>query len=371
MGSSLEMQLGRASTFVADRWPEIKDQAEELYSDIKDEFEEILLCGCGDSHHAALNLEMALAVWTGKRVRATRASQAAYHLAPQLWKQGARMLVIGISASGEVARTREALQLAKSYGARTLAITGDRSSSLAQLAHHVLSTPTPEMPIGPGLLNYLASLMMGYSFASVWSRGGLEGLLHQGLLNLPGMLDDWIEVERDRGVQFAEADPAEACVFLGSGPLLGTALYAAAKQVEAAGTQTWGQDVEEWAHIEYFCEPAEMPTWLLRAKGFSSEREEEVVAAANAIGRRLQVSTWSADPSWPQALRESLAPMVLWAGPVACAVRRAELLNESPYRGFRGGRSKKEGGGPSRVRSSAQRDPARTRAYFSGKSEST
>jgi glucosamine--fructose-6-phosphate aminotransferase (isomerizing) len=365
------MQLERAPTFVADRWPEITDQAGELTTDIMDGFDEILLCGCGDSHHAAVNLEMALAVWTGKPVRARRASQAAYHLTPQLWKQDTRLLVIGISASGEVARTLEALHLAKSYGARTLAITGDRGSSLAHLAHHVLSTPTPEMPIGPGLLNYLGSLMMGYSLACVWSREELEGTLHQGLLSIPEMLDQWIELERDRGMRFAEFDPAGACVFLGSGPLFGTALFAAAKQVEAAGTQTWGQDVEEWAHVEYFCEPEEMPTWLLGAKGFFAKREKEVVDAAKAIGRRLQVSTWSADPAWPHALREALAPMVLWAGPVACAVRRAELLNESPFRGFRGGRSREEGGGPSRIRSSAQRDPARARTYFSGKSEST
>lgn len=371
MSSSLEMQLEQAPAFIAEGWPDIKDQAKASLVDGKGGFDEILICGCGDSHHAAMNLEMALAVWTRKRVRATRASQAVYHLTPPLLKQGTRLLVIGISASGEVARTREALHFAKAHGAHTLALTGDRNSSLADIAHHALAMPTPEMPLGPGLLNYLASLMMGYSLAWLWSSAKHGEVLDQCLLDVPSLLDGWITREHVKGRAFAEVDPDRPCVFLGSGPLFGTALYSAAKQIEAAGVQSWGQDVEEWAHIEYFCEPPDMPTWVLQAGGVTARREEEVRSAAIVIGRRLQVSTWSADPAWPDVVREAVAPMVLWVGPAVCAARRAELLNEVPFRGFGGGRDKREGGGPSRIRSSALRDPAQSRAYFSIPSGST
>jgi hypothetical protein len=77
-----------------------------------------------------------------------------------------------------------------------------------------------------------------------------------------------------------------------------------------------------------------------------------VLAAAQAIGRRVQISRWLTPESEDSLLREAVAPLVLWAGPAAFAERLAERLGELPFRGFAGGRDRREGGGPSRIRSS-------------------
>jgi glucosamine--fructose-6-phosphate aminotransferase (isomerizing) len=363
--TALLQQLEQAPAFLDVGWPEVRDQANENVHGWQDTFEDIFICGCGDSHHAAVNLELALTLWTGKRVRALRSSQAVYELPPHLMRGASRTLVIGISASGEVARTREALSNARAFGARTIALTGKPRSYLAEIAEGTVALAIPEVPFGPGLLNYLASLMMGYSLAWSWSDKSRAELLDRSMRELPVLLASWVQAEFNKGKRFAEQGPDQTCIFLGGGPLYGSAMFAAAKQIEAAGTQAWGQDVEEWAHIEYFCQPADMPTWLLHVEGIRSTRAREVIAAAEAIGRRLQTSTWLADPIWPGMVREALAPLVMWVGPVVCASRRQQLLRELPFRDFGGGRSREEGGGASRIRSSEMLDEKKLERYFS------
>ena len=77
-----------------------------------------------------------------------------------------------------------------------------------------------------------------------------------------------------------------------------------------------------------------------------------MAAASSAIGRALFISQWLGDPNWAANVREMLAPFALWAAPTAYALHRGELLNQEPFRGFSGGRSRDEGGGASRIRSS-------------------
>ena len=321
------------------------------------EVDELIVCGCGDSHHAALGLEMALRRWTGKRVRAVPSMTAARYLVPDLGSSSSRSLLIGISVSGEVARTCEAVELARAVGAHTLAITGDEASSLAQTAESSLTLTPPPVPFGPGLLSYLASMIMGLAVAATLAPTSRRQELDYYIEDTPTVLDDWCEKQMERGKQFAEDTIDTVVVYLGSGPAYGSALFAAAKLIEATGAQAWGQDVEEWAHLEYFCEPADMTTWLLSSGGRSTSREQEVLEAARTIGRRIVVSSWHGGDDWSPDGREALAPLGLWAGPVAYASHRAEIIGEHPFRGFSGGRSHQEGGGISRIRSSTRVSP--------------
>jgi len=349
-----------AVEFIASSWPKTKIQAMEVLEGWTSEIDELILCGCGDSHHAALNLEMALGRWTGKRVRAVPSMAAARYLVPGLGSSSTRSLVIGISASGEVARTCEAVELGVAVGARTLAITGDKANSLAQTAEASLTLTTPPVPFGPGLLSYLASMIMGLAVTAALASTSHRQELESYIEGVPTVLDGWREEQVEMGKKFAEDTIDSVVVYLGSGSAYGSALFAAAKLIEATGAQAWGQDVEEWAHLEYFCEPADMPTWLLSSGGRSTSREQEVVEAARAIGRRVIISSWHGGDDWSPHARETLAPMGLWAGPVAYASRRAEIIGEQPFRGFGGGRNFQEGGGISRIRSSARVSPVET-----------
>jgi glucosamine--fructose-6-phosphate aminotransferase (isomerizing) len=352
---SLQIQSQHAIEFITSAWPEAQEAARQALKAKESKFEEVILFGCGDSHHAALGLEMAFDIWTGLKARAATAMTASRYLVPRLKVGSSQTLLIGISASGEVARTLEAVEMGVSCGARTLALTGAADSSLARASHMSLSVPVPSLPEGPGLLSFLSSLLMGLAVvqALAGEEDGKE--LDACMRAFPASLEAWIQEQSKVGRSFAEEiDPASAVVFLGCGPAYGMAKFAAAKLIEAAGMPAWGQDGEEWTHIEYFAEPAEAPTWLFTTRGRSHGREEEIIAAAHAIGRNLKISRWEGRPEWSSRAREALSPLALWPGPVAFASRMAARLGEEPFRDFGGGRSTQEGGGASRIRSSTR-----------------
>ena len=265
---------------------------------------------------------------------------------------GNDLLVIGISASGETARTIEAMRLAKDRGAHTLGITADPESTLATTANSIFELDLPDQPEGPGLISYLAALLAGYAIGYQLAKSRLREPVDSALNSLPEALSEWMENELAIGQEAAQnIDPNQPIMFLGSGPVRGAAMFAAAKVVEAAGQSASSQDVEEWAHLEYFNDPSQLPVWLLSAGGRSLGREQEVAEAAIQIGRTLIRSEWSVGPDW---LREDLSPLVLWAGPVKYANSLMDRLGERPFRDFTGGRDRSEGGGASRIRSSAQ-----------------
>ena len=91
---------------------------------------QVYVLGCGDSHMAAVGSELAFWTLAGLPCRAATALHFARYIAPHLQDDGGA-LVIGVSVSGQVARTVEALRMARRVGARTLAVTGDASSRLA------------------------------------------------------------------------------------------------------------------------------------------------------------------------------------------------------------------------------------------------
>lgn len=312
----------------------------------------LLVCGCGDSHCAALGAEFGLRLWTGLPVRVSDSMSVGRYWMDEA---GPGTLVIGISSSGEVARTIEALERARQSGAQTLALTSTAGSTLAATADGAIQSDLPAFPFGPGLISYLAALLGTLAVAAAVSGDDGAERLTERMAELPELVEQVITGQTQQGEAFANVVAmASGGVILGSGPCRGAAEYGAAKVMEAAGVHYRAQDVEEWAHLEYFVEPADMPTWLLTASGRSSTREAEIEVAAQAVGRRLQVTRWLGGAAWSSAEREALAPFGLWPAPVAFAQRLMALRQEEPFRGFRGGRSLAEGGGASRIRSSAR-----------------
>lgn len=149
-------------------------------------------------------------------------------------------------------------------------------------------------------------------------------------------------------------------VFCGSGPNFGTAQFCAAKVLEASGDAAIGQDVEEWAHLQYFAKAVDTPTFLITANERDASRAAEVKAAMLAIGRRvIEVSPQDAAVSadgfhLPYApCPEVFSPLLACIPAMLFAAYRAELLGEPYFRAFGGGRSIEGGGGISRIRTSA------------------
>ncbi len=355
MQESLTTQIEMAVGFITEIWKNASNQASQLALE-NESVRKVVLYGSGDSHHAALGLEMIFKTLAKRQAQAGSSMYVSRYIVPDLGETSQETLLVGISSSGEVARTVEALEMGNEIGAQTLAITSNVESMLAETASIVLPVELPDFPSGPGLLSYLGSMLLGYALAARLCDDDSARHLSKVLERLPVILERWMPSQLELGRRFAYDVQDGTCVMVGGGPAFASASFGAAKVIEAAGERAWAQELEEWTHLEYFCEPANMTTWILKADGRCRSREAEVINAVQTIGRNLAVSSWDGGEDWHPLLRESLSPLALWVAPTAYAVERSILLDEVPFRGFAGGRDPKEGGGASRIRSSQRQD---------------
>jgi glutamine---fructose-6-phosphate transaminase (isomerizing) len=335
----------------------------------------VYVTGCGDSHHAALASELAFETLAARPTEPMSALQFARYAAAYLPPTGpGTNLVIGVSVSGEVARTTEALRLARQAGASTLALTATPGSRLAAAAELVVLSTTPPFPDPPGehvpgVRSYLAN-QLGLLLTAV-RIGEVRGHLNWGaataarrdILALADAAQRTVDAcDRQAHALAEEWRDAADFVFVGGGPNYGTALFCAAKVLEASGDGAVGQDTEEWAHLQYFARATATPTFFITAGERDLSRAAETAVAAKAIGRRVvAVAPGSAATLRDVAARmlplaegvpEMFSPLVAAMPGELFAAYRAEILGEPFFRRADGVRTP----GINRVRTSAMRD---------------
>jgi glutamine---fructose-6-phosphate transaminase (isomerizing) len=342
--------------------------------------ERIFLTGCGDSHHAALGAEMAYEAVTGVPTEALTALQFSRYAAPFLSHGSFRSnLVVGISVSGEVVRTLEALQQGKKYGAATMAMTANPSSRIGKAGDVLVQTTTPEFPEPPGsdtpgIRTYFAHQLALYLLAVRIgeARGRISAseaqALRQDLANMSLKAEESLHACAPAAEKLAKDwHDADEFVFTGGGPNVGSALFSAAKVLEASGDPALGQDTEEWAHLQYFARKGNTPTFIISAGGREASRSAEIAAAARRIGRRvaaispvhLEELVENSEALLPIAagVREMFSPLIATIPGSLFAAYRAEETGETYFRGFGGGRNLEDMGGASRIRTSEMLDP--------------
>lgn len=283
---------------------------------------------------------------------------------------------MAISASGEVARTIEALEMAKQSGIFTVAVTGNGESTLASVADEVLVTMVPplrEFPanvVVPGSRSFMGSLIALYTSAVALGRrrGELEAKKAEELILELSAAGESIRKTILWSGNIAESissdwRDAEEFVFCGAGPNYGAALFSAAKLLEASGDPAMGQDLEEWAHLQYFSRRPDTPTMIMSSGERDWDRAQEIAIAARALGRRLAIVAPRDAPMLDELgkgatifltypIRDCFSPLVSCIPGLLLASERALLLNEPYFRDFAGGRNRTEGGGISRIRTS-------------------
>ncbi|PYT06746.1 MAG: hypothetical protein DMF60_08655 [Acidobacteria bacterium] len=99
----------------------------EQFLPLKD-YTDILLTGCGSSHHLAMCASFGWSEMLSRPVVAVAASELA-HFPEHYLERGSKPLVIAISRSGDTTEVRLAVErLKREYGARSLAVTSDGGS---------------------------------------------------------------------------------------------------------------------------------------------------------------------------------------------------------------------------------------------------
>src|SRR3712207_2441112 len=258
------------------------------------EVERVAIVACGTAYHAGLLGKQAIERLARLPVEVAVASE--YRYADPIGDE--KTLVIAISQSGETTDTLAAVEAAKAFGGRVLAITNTQGSLITREAEAVLLTRAgPEIGVA-ATKTFLAQvaaldlLALGLARAKE-SLGEEEELLKLGreLRRAPekveevlGMLEGGSLIEEAAGL-FEEA---RCALFLGRGPSHAVALEGALKLKEISYIPAEGHPAGEMKHgpialVDERCPVvAVLGDGLLREKTLSNI-EETVARGANVI----------------------------------------------------------------------------------------
>lgn len=359
-------------SLIEDVFPIFRAEAERVFDEaLCKQLTRLYTIGCGDSHHACLATELAFERLAGVPTEPSTSMQFARYAMSALNEAKDSEALIGVSVSGGVTRTVEGVTRAGKRGVQTIAITSSSQTPIAKAAQRVLTTRVPDVPNAqgvqiPGSRSYFASLVMLY--LSAIRIGEVRGVLtaHQaetwrmGLIDAAEAIRKTVKLSDDAARELAERTrDAPEFVYCGAGPNFATALFSAAKTLEASGDSAIGQDMEEWAHLQYFAKAVATPTFIISAQERDASRAAEIGVAMTTIGRRViavspaTLEVQGAYAALPYApCDEVLAPLVASIPTMLFASYRAEVIGEPYFRNFGGGRSIENGGGISRIRTS-------------------
>jgi glucosamine--fructose-6-phosphate aminotransferase (isomerizing) len=302
----------------------------------------VVLTGDGDSWHASCATEMAFETIADIACEPAAALRFLEYGVDRVRRDApGRTLVVATSASGATERVVQAIERARRHGAFTVALTGRAGSPVTEAADRSVVVALRSSERSPGIRTYQASLlgMLLIALRLGESRGALAPQDADRLRAELVALADAVAATADSVAgDCAEAADAiadgPALVMTGCGPNHGTALFAAAKVVEAAGVLAMGQDVEEWCHVERFAYPLDMPVFVIAPPGRSHWRAVEMAERATALGRRVVAVAGPDDAelaghAWRTlpvrgAVREEFSPLLyhVFAAHLACGLAR-------------------------------------------------
>ena len=271
-----------------------------------------VFAGSGDSLFAARSVLPALRRWSGLAAEVMTGIEFARYETPLLEPGD---VLVAISNSGGSSRTREAVALTRDRGIPVLGVTGSPDGPLAAMVDRTVHRPVRSA--GFDLRGHGRAIVhMAEYFATLRALYGLALRLGVARGRLAPANADTHRAAIDRAVAAvpevaatAEA-PARTLAerlhdrgtdtvwVLGAGPNRGTAEYCAAKFHEQVPLNGVPQDLEEWAHLQYFLTLTwgeRGPVLVLAPPGNARDRAEEVVAGiARAGGLAVIVGTGEA-----------------------------------------------------------------------------
>lgn len=261
---------------------------------------QVLLTGCGDSYYAGLATELAFETWTGLAVDVQPSLSGGRYAIPAMAPTG---VVFSVSHSGRVARTIETVALAQARGIDTIAVSGNPGSPITQEARWVLARKLQVGGQTPGVRSYTQAQL--FLWLAALHIGECRGVLDRPqVTTLKGDIQRTAEIleaalpEANRLARALAEQWADESQFLvvGGGPNYANALFSAAKLVEACGVNAIGQELEEWAHIQFFLRAPRLPTLLIAPQGRCHNRALELVSVMRGLGGGVTVVGTPNDP---------------------------------------------------------------------------
>ena len=257
------------------------------------------------------------AAWVNLRYKAAKARSE------MLWPTGRRSLgpaedlPIAISMSGTADRTNEAADAVRAQGAGVLALTNGSGGNLARIAGSKVSLELIDLaPFLTGTTKYTASLLCLMLLLQGTAGHGDDELPALWSAHLPGLVagaEDFARVQADS----LAARPITGIRILSSGCNLATAEYGTAKFLKLVTLPVTADDIEEFAHRQFWPTPADDLVIYIAANPIAARTASSSAAALAAMGMRTIAIDTSATPVTTAAGRftlpdigEALSPLV-------------------------------------------------------------
>ncbi|QYJ16998.1 Glutamine--fructose-6-phosphate aminotransferase [isomerizing] [Rubrobacter xylanophilus DSM 9941] len=251
----------------------------------------VVVVACGTAHHAGLLGKAYIERLAGLPVEVSVASE--YRYSDPLGDE--RTLVVAISQSGETIDTLAAVEAARGFGGKVLAITNTRGSLITREADAVLLTGAgPEIGVAATktFLTQISALQaLALALAAARKTLPEDGLLRlgRGLRRLPERVEEALGLAESAAREAARLfGDARCALFLGRGPAYPVALEGALKLKEISYIPAEGYPAGEMKHgpialVDERCPVvAVVGEGLLREKTLSNV-EETVARGAPVI----------------------------------------------------------------------------------------
>jgi glucosamine--fructose-6-phosphate aminotransferase (isomerizing) len=278
----------------------------------------IIMTGCGDSLAVMIGARLFFEELLGIPVEPIQALDYAYYTSRT---SGSDTLVITLSSSGTTTRTVEAMLIARSLGAHTLALSNTPGSALMTESDRGLLVRAERQ--GWPTQASTAALALLCQFALDWARvenskPDLVDAWQKALDAVPDQIAETIRIQEPAIEAIAKRE-ANRLVYLyaGGGPSFASAMFGSAKVKECSPDQGIAIPLEEFHH--YNSQKEGDPLFLIAPAGPSVFRARDTAFE----GKRWKGNIYSIvtegetmlDPHSDEVLRlpampESLAPLV-------------------------------------------------------------
>ncbi len=249
--------------------------------------------GCGDSYYAGLAARLAFERYTGLATDALPSMEFSRYYGRYVDEHA---LVFSLSNSGRASRTIETAKVARYHEALTIGVTGRPQSALAQSADSVLLqfVETPDLPLGAGslgLANYMVTLGALYVSMAVIAVQRERMTPEQGndlikdLIGSTSIIGATVEANLAPIRQYAAILATKPVLYMiGAGPSLASGYFGAAKMYEQPQFEAVPQELEEFAHEQYFMLEEGSHVLMIVPPGASRDRALELVAPIRMRG---------------------------------------------------------------------------------------
>lgn len=270
-------------------------QARALVRSFDRNIDKVFVTGCGDSYFAGIACREAFLRLAKLPCQVHQAMEFSRYICPV--EVDSNSLVLTISASGKVARTRECALRASQVGAISVAVTSNNNTPVAKVADRAFVVDIPNViGMAPGTRSYCASQLALICMAI--ALGQERKCINEA--HIAKLLSDIAQIGRSVTAtvdnnselisKYVDYYFKEGCAnmpklyhILGSGPNSATAQFGSMKLLESCSFTAIPTGIEEWAHSQYFTTDINTHVIFVAPKGESRDRALEVLKAVSVV----------------------------------------------------------------------------------------